>query len=92
MEQYHPRPDLTVTDLGDELVLLDPRDQSMFALDHVGRFIWTTLSGHPLGEVAERVVEHYGVERAVAERDLRALVSELRDAGLVLRDTAPRPE
>jgi hypothetical protein len=78
-----PRDDVTVTDLGDQLVLLDPRNQEMFALDAVGRFIWGALPGGDFGEVAAALAERYGLDLATAERDLHDLVAELAEAGLV---------
>jgi hypothetical protein len=79
------RDDVTVTDLGDQLVLLDPRNQEMYALDDVGRFVWEALEGDTLDGVAAAVSERYGIEAPVAQRDLYDLVTELSQAELLER-------
>ena len=73
-----------VTDLGDQLVLLDPTNQEMYALDDVGRFIWTALPDSALGGVAQALSEHYGIDAQTAEQDLDDLVRELVEAGVVV--------
>jgi len=87
-----PREDVTVTDLGDQLVLLDPRNQEMFALDAVGRFVWGALPDGALGDVAAALTERYRLDPATAERDVHDLVAELAEAGLLrLGDGAEPP-
>ena len=88
--RLRPRSELTVTDLGDELVLLDPRTQEMFALDPAGRFVWNALTDAPLGAVAKRLAEHYGLDVRTAERDVADLVAELLEADL-LEPVQPSP-
>lgn len=78
-----PRDDVTVTDLGDQVVLLDPRNQEMYALDAVGRHIWSVLGQRSLGGIAADVAERYKVDLDTAEADLRELVDDLERAGLV---------
>ena len=89
--RYEPREDVTVTDLGDQVVLLDPRNQEMYALDVVGRHIWTVLGERSLGGIAAEVAERYHVELDTAEADLRELIDALDRAGLVrlVDDAAP---
>ncbi len=84
-----PRDDVTVTDLGDQLVLLDARNQEMYALDDVGRFIWKALPGGTLAAVAEALAERYAITPGTAKRDLYDLVTELADAGLLHGVDAP---
>ena len=70
------------TDLGHELVLLDPETQEMFSLNETGRCIWRTL---PAGEapLIAALVAAYDVSPAAAEADVRRLLTELLDAGLI---------
>ncbi len=77
------RADLTVTDLGDEVVLLDPRTQEMYALDDVGRFVWFASTGADLEGIAARVADRYAIGLDVAERDVAILVAELAEANLL---------
>ena len=78
-----PRPDVVVTDLGDQLVLLDPRNQEMYALDAVGRFVWGALPGATLFAAATALAERYAIDADTAAGDVRDLVRELADAGVV---------
>lgn len=78
-----PRDDVTVTDLGDQLVLLDPRNQEMYALDRVGRFIWQALPTERLADVASAVVERYAIDPARVAVDLHDLVAELQSVGVL---------
>ena len=77
------RDDVTVTDLGDQLVLLDPQNQEMYALDAVGRFIWQALPDGTLADVADALAARYCIEPEAARRDLLDLVRELNAAGLL---------
>lgn len=81
--RYSFRDDVVVTDLGDQLVLLDPRTQEMFALGDAGRFIWQALPGSALEQVAEALAAHYGIGHATAVADVLDLVAELGDADLL---------
>lgn len=81
--RYQRRSDVTVTDLGNQLVLLDPENQEVYALDEVGRFIWERLPDGTLGAIAEALCQRYGIEPSTAQRDLGDLVNELCDAGLI---------
>ncbi len=85
-QRCEPRDDVTVTDLGDQAVLLDPRNQQMYALEGVGRFIWQALPSGTLGEVADRLAERYRLDPATARSDLHDLVRELHEAGLLRSD------
>ncbi len=82
-QRCQPRNDLTVTDLGDKVVLLDPRNQEMYALAEEGRFIWAALPGSTFGEVATALAERYRLDPSVAKRDVHDLVRELGAAGLL---------
>jgi hypothetical protein len=90
LRRYALRDDVTVTDLGDQLVLLDPSNQEMYALDAVGRFILEALPTAPLGAVADTLSARYDLDPATAGADLRDLIAELVEAGLV-REPPPRP-
>lgn len=84
-ERYTPKPDLIETDLGSELILLDPETQEMFSLNPTGRVAWKHLGSHTLSGVVDRVVAAFEVERPTADADVRALVERLLEAGLVER-------
>ena len=71
------------TDLGNELVLLDPETQEMFSLNETGRCVWRTLPAEGEEPLVEALVAAYDVSRAAAEADVRRLLTELLDAGLI---------
>lgn len=80
---YRRSPDAIETDLGGELILLDPATQEMFSLNPTGRLVWRELDGVPLHAVAERVAAAFEVAQEDAERDIEALIVQLLATGLV---------
>lgn len=82
-QRYRRRPQVIETDLGAELILLDPLTQEMFALNATGREVWRALDGRALDDIAARVVAAFDVTREVASADVLSLVHRLVDARLV---------
>lgn len=82
---YRCREDMVVTDLQDEVVLLDPRSVEMYSLAAVGRLIWQALPGTP-EQVSEQVAAAYDIDPQQALEDVRNLLEELSAAGLVETD------
>jgi hypothetical protein len=76
-------PHVIATDLGAELVLLDPRSQQMFGLNATGRRVWQSLDGRPAGELAAVLAAEFDVPAETAARDVSIVLARLRDAGLV---------
>lgn len=83
-ERYSRRTGIIETDLGAELILLDPSTEEMFSLNDVGRLIWRELGATTVETIAERVVEAFEVGHDVAVSDVRVLLDELLRAGLVV--------
>lgn len=81
---YSRRPGIIETDLGSELILLDPMTEEMFSLNDVGRLILRKLGDAPAEVLAERVVAAFDVSYEVAAADVRALLDELCGAGLAV--------
>ena len=79
---YQCRADVIVTDLQDELVLLDPGSVEMFSLNAVGRAVWLALPTSP-AHAAEQIVAAFDVDEDTALEDTMALLQELYGAGLV---------
>ncbi|HEX7120063.1 MAG TPA: PqqD family protein [Longimicrobiales bacterium] len=80
---YAPASGVVATDLGDELILLDPGSGEMFSLNATGRCIWQALDGG-VAAAAAAVVEAFDVAPERAEADVRALVDDLLGAGLLV--------
>jgi hypothetical protein len=78
-----PNPEILVTDLDDELVLLNPRTQAMFTLNGTGRVVWQNLGKASPEEIAEKIVEQFEIDLATAQQDTENLLETLKAAGLL---------
>ena len=77
---------------GDELVLLEFGRGEYFALDAIGAAIWRGLErGEPLGTIAAELAAGYQVTAEAALNDIIALVAEMQDRALVLRESSAAP-
>ena len=83
--RYQQHKGVVVTDLGDEIVLLDTNNQKMFSLNSVGRFIWNECIGHDLSFVIGRIVSIYKVEPKVASHDVDNIIEELLKNNLIVQ-------
>lgn len=84
--EYVPSADVIATDLGDELILLDPRNGEMFGLNACGRRIWLELPGRTAAHVVDAVCAEFDVTPERARCDVEALLDALTRAGLVVHD------
>jgi hypothetical protein len=76
--------EVTSTVLEDEAVLLNLANGVYYSLNPVGTAIWGQLTGsQSLEEILENVRQQFEVTEETARRDLVALVSRLRDEGLI---------
>lgn len=72
-----------------ETVLLSLEREEYYGLDGAGSRFWELLeAGTSLGEAISVLRNEYEVEASVLDVDLRALVAELAESGLVLVDAA----
>jgi hypothetical protein len=81
--RFDRKPGVIETDLEHELVLLDPETREMYSLNATGRLIWRALPEHPVAALADRVTEAFDVARERALEDVRRILAELREAGLI---------
>ncbi|GEM44749.1 PqqD family protein [Deinococcus cellulosilyticus] len=79
---YRPKQDILVTDLEDELVLLNPDTQDIFTLNTSGRLLWLALPAS-LDTLAEVLVGHYGLDLPTARTDAGDILRDLVQAGLI---------
>ena len=78
------KPGVIETDLGDELVLLDPKTQGMFSLNNTGRVVWQGLKNtETLETIALSLEKTFTVTLEQASLDAQALIDELEKAGLI---------
>ncbi len=76
--------DQVSTDLGDEAVILHFQVGVYYGLDEVGRRVWSLLPNSPrVSEICDVIVAEYEVDPEQCETDVKALLGELLEAGLV---------
>jgi hypothetical protein len=81
----HKSPEIIETDLGNELILLDPRNGEMYSLNEVGRRVWVELPSQPVRRIAELIALDFDVLPEHAEADIALLLEALESAQLVER-------
>jgi len=82
--RYKPKPSVIETNLETELVLLDPETREMFSLNPVGRAIWRALPERTVAALASEVTRTFDVGYDQALQDVREVLGELLDAGLIV--------
>jgi hypothetical protein len=87
MNVYKRSPHVIATDLGDELILLDPTRGEMFGLNESGRRVWLDLDHSP-DVLAAAIAEEFAIEPARARADVELLLAALAEAGLIERADA----
>ena len=71
-------------EVGGEMVLLDVDLGIYYGLNEVGTRAWTLLAeGATLGEVEERMSAEFEVDRPTLHADLRGLLRDLAEHGLI---------
>ena len=78
---WSPNPDVLVTDLGDELVVLHAATGEMFSLNASGRAVWHSLPA-PLERIEAALIAQ-GAPHADAQADAQALLAQMQAQGLV---------
>ncbi len=79
-----PNPEIIVTELDDELVLLNPRTQAMFTLNGTGKIIWQHLGKNTAEEIALKITEVFEIDLATAKKDTFDLLESLEKSGLLV--------
>ena len=83
-------PEQVSSDLAGEVVMLNLKNGTYYGLDEVGARIWGLIQQpRAVGAVRDAILEEYDVEPERCERDLLALLGELRDNGLIEVRDAP---
>lgn len=79
-----PAPDVLVSQVGDELVLLDLGSEQYFGLDPVARSMWDKLmNGNDIETAVDALLEEYEVDRQQLLNDLSNLLEQLASRKLV---------
>ena len=84
--KVRPAPDLLVSRLGDETVMLDLASERYFGLDSTGTAFWDVLTTAPtVAAGVDRLLEMYDVDRDTVARDVSTLITQLQEKGLLER-------
>jgi hypothetical protein len=78
--------DLESRTVGDQLILLDLRSQTYLSLNRTGAELWPLMvEGVERQRLVETLQERHNLVAPVAERDVDALLRQLREADLLER-------
>jgi len=70
--------------LGEEMMIMSPRDATLFNLNEVGSVIWNAADGQtPLDEIVARLCDEFDVTPEMARQDAEAFVQELAGHGIL---------
>lgn len=76
--------DLTWREVGDELLILKLSTGTYLTLNVVGKELWSKLEEGATGaQLAESLVEHYGISSEQAAEDVAAFIEDLTSSGLL---------
>jgi hypothetical protein len=87
----HIAPNVELQHVADESMLLETSSGTFFGLDAVGtRMLDLAVEVGDFDAAVDRLQEEYDAERAVLERDLERLLSELAAHRLIIRSDGAR--
>lgn len=76
--------DLTWREVGDELLVLKLSTGTYLTLNAVGKELWSELEEGATGsQLAEALVERYGISSEQAAEDVAAFIEDLTTSGLL---------
>jgi hypothetical protein len=78
-----------------EMMIMSPRDSTLFSLNNVGTAIWQAADGQtPLDQIVQnRVCTRFEVDLAAAYKDAESFVQELAEHELLILSDRPfRPD
>lgn len=81
---YRKQDGVIVTDLDDEIVLLDTNSKKMFSLNTIGRLVWHECLGHSVEFAVERIITAYDVDPQLVRKDVENIINELLSSNLIV--------
>jgi hypothetical protein len=82
--RVRPSPDVLISQIQGESVLLDVRSEKYFGLDDVGTRMWELLTaGGTVRQAYEALLAEYAVQPDQLQNDLEQLIEKLRSVGLI---------
>lgn len=93
MPSYSLKPQLSITPIDKESVLLDVTSGQYYGLDEVGTLIIEGLrSKQSIDQIVTQITAEYAVSQSQAQIDAHTLLRKLLDAGLLITDTTPHSD
>jgi hypothetical protein len=90
--KVRPAPDVLVSRLGAETVMLDLASERYFGLDAAGTAFWDSLTTAPsAADAVDRLLELYDVDQETVTRDVATLIVQLKEKGLLEVSDAASP-
>ncbi len=72
-------------ELDGKILVLTPRLNSVHELNETASWIWKNLgSGKDVQTMAQELAEEYDVNQDIAENDIRQILNEMKEKGLLL--------
>jgi hypothetical protein len=84
--KYQLSPRLVASDVAGETVILDYEAGKYFGLEGVGGFVWSLIKKKGpvnLDDLCREVTTEYDVDEATCMADLQALITNLKENGLI---------
>ena len=76
--------DLTVRDVGEEMIFISSKGDMLHTLDSVGAFLWRSIDGkRSVKDILALLLESYDVVAATAEQDILRFFDELEQKNIV---------
>lgn len=76
--------EVTSSEIGDELALLDPKSGQYFTLNQTGSAVWQCLdTPRSMEDLVRTVTEKFDIDSSECENDIKELIIQLSDAGLI---------
>jgi len=76
--------EVTSSEIGDELALLDPKSGQYFTLNQTGSVVWQCLdTPRSMEDIVRTVTEKFDIDSSECESDIKELIIQLSDAGLI---------
>ena len=76
--------DLAWRTVDDEMIAIDVRESNYLTANDSGAILWSALAdGTTKDELADRLVETYGIDPDTAAADVESFLRELRERGLL---------
>lgn len=83
---FRHNPQCPVREIGSGFVIMAPTGDTTHSLEDLGAFIWRHLDGEKdLQSIQEDITREYEVDEKTARNDLIAFITQLQEAGLIVR-------